>query len=311
MRKFGIHLNALRAFEAAARHSSFSLAAEELHVSHSTISHHVKGLEKTLGVALFHRQNRAVRLSRAGERLLPVLKTSFDRISSTLETISNGGKQNTLRITLTPSFANKWFIPRLHRFREENPDIKFELKQSLSSADFNKKQFDVGVRFGLGNWAGLCSELLLPIRMTPLCSPKLLSQKATLKSPKDLGQFTLIHADVDGASNDKSEWQIWLDAMGATEINSNDGLSFQDPGLALNAARDGLGIAMGYLELAADDLSNGQLIRPFATEVQHIWPYFIVVPEYNMDDPQVQIFCAWLRAETKALHYPTVINELN
>ena len=186
MRRFGVHLNALRAFEAAARHCSFTKAANELNVSHSTISHHIKGLEEQLGVNLFTRQKRTVVLTSAGEMLLPVLKNSFDRISTTLETIKNGNEEKPLRITLTPSFANKWFIPRLHRFTEANQDIEFELKQSLSSRDFDRTRFDVGVRFGLGEWPGLKTELLLPIRMTPLCSPKLLENGNLLESPNDL-----------------------------------------------------------------------------------------------------------------------------
>ncbi len=303
MPRFGVHLKSLQAFEAAARLSSFSLAAKELHVTHSTISHHVKGLEKALGVNLFLRKNRRVVLTSSGEMLLPVLKQSFDRISATLDTIKSGGKSEPLHITLTPSFANKWFIPRLHRFTEANDDIKVELKQALSSADFDKNQFDVGVRFGLGEWPGLRTELLLPIRMTPLCSPALLQSGAELQSPQDIAKYPLIHADVDDESDVYSEWQAWLIAMGANEVDCSSGLSFQDPGLALNAARDGLGIAMGYLELAADDLVSGQLVRPFAAEVQHPWPYFLVVPDNRIDDPQVQIFCDWLRAETNNLRY--------
>jgi len=300
---FGVHLKSLHAFEAAARHSSFSLAAKELHVTHSTISHHVKGLEKALGVKLFLRRNRRVVLTSSGEMLLPVLKHSFDRIAATLDTIKNGGKPEPLHITLTPSFANKWFIPRLHRFTEANEDIKVELKQALSSADFDKNLFDVGVRFGLGEWPGLQTELLLPIRMTPLCSPELLKSGAALHSPQDITQYPLIHADVDDESDVFSEWKTWMIAMGASDVDCSSGLSFQDPGLALNAARDGLGIAMGYLELASDDLVSGQLVRPFAAEVQHPWPYFLVVPEHKIDDPQVQIFCEWLRSETNALRY--------
>ena len=206
MRNFKVHLNALRAFEAAARHNSFSLAAKELHVSHSTISHHIKGLESMLGVSLFLRQNRTVVLTSAGEVLFPVLRQSFDRIANTLDSIKSGDQNSPLRIVLTPSFANKWFIPRLHRFREVNTDIEVELTQSLSSDDFKKSQFDVGVRFGLGQWPGMHTELLLPIRMSPLCSPKLLQGNTELNSPADLSQFTFIHADIDDATDMKSEW---------------------------------------------------------------------------------------------------------
>lgn len=297
MRRFGVHLNGLRAFEAAGRLSSFSLAAEELHVSHSTISHHVSSLEKALGVALFVRRNRRVVLTNAGETLLPVLKNSFDKISSTLEALKASKTESALRVTVTPSFANKWFVPRLRRFREAHPDIEVQLNPSLSLADFKRDRFDVGVRCGSGEWPGFKAELLMPIHMTPLCSPSLLKGRAGIESSKELCDFTLIHADVGHGIGIESEWREWLAAIGADDVDCKHSLSFHDPGLALDAAIDGLGIAMGYVELAADDLADGKLIQPFATEVQHPWSYYIVIPEDNVGDPQVKVFCDWLRAE--------------
>lgn len=297
MRRFGVHLNGLRAFEAAARLSSFSRAAEELHISHSTVSHHVNGLEKALGVELFVRRNRRVVLTSAGETLLPVLKSSFDKISSTLEALKASNAESALRVTVTPSFANKWFVPRLRRFREAHRDIEIQLNPSLSLADFKRDRFDVGVRSGSGEWPGLKAELLMPINMTPLCSPSLLDGRAGIESPKELREFTLIHADVGHGIGIESEWREWLKAVGADDVDCKHGLSFHDPGLALDAAIDGLGIAMGYVELAAGDLADGKLVQPFATKVQHPWSYYIVIPEDNVGDRQVKVFCDWLRAE--------------
>jgi len=297
MRRYDLHLNALRAFEAAARLSSFSRAAEELHVSHSTISHHVKGLEKALGVDLFVRQNRSVVLTSAGEALLPVLRSSFDKISSTLEAIRQSGDRVVLKVTVTPSFANKWLVPHLRRFREAHPGIEVQLQSSLELADFNRDSLDLGVRTGWGEWPGLRSELLLPIHMTPLCSPSLLEGREGIASLDELRDFTLIHADVSPGIGIESEWREWLAAVGADTVDCSHGLSFHDPGLALQAAIDGLGIAMGYLELAAIDLSEGRLVRPFAAEVQHPWSYYIVIPEDNVGDLQTATFCDWLQAE--------------
>jgi LysR family glycine cleavage system transcriptional activator len=297
MRRFSLHLNALRAFEAAARLSSFSRAAGELHVSHSTISHHVKGLEKSLGVDLFVRQNRSVVLTSSGEALLPVLRSSFDRISSTLETIRQSGDQAALKVTVTPSFANKWLVPHLRHFREAHPGIEVQLQSSLELADFNRDGLDLGVRTGWGEWPGLRSELLLPIHMTPLCNPSLLEGREGISSPDELHDFTLIHADVSPGIGIESEWREWLIAVGADKVDCSHGLSFHDPGLALHAAIDGLGIAMGYVELAAIDLAEGRLVQPFAAAVQHPWSYYIVIPEDNVGDLQTAIFCDWLRAE--------------
>ena len=297
MRRFGLHLNSLRAFEAAARLSSFSRAAEELHVSHSTISHHVKGLERGLGVELFYRRNRRVVLTTAGETLFPILKSSFDGISSTLETIKQTSDRAPLRVTVTPSFANKWLVPHLRHFQEDYPGIEVQLQSSLELADFSHDRLDLGVRTGRGEWPGLKADLLMPIHMSPLCSPNLLEGRDGIASLGELQDFTLIHADVSAGIGIESEWREWLLAAGAGDIDCSRGPSFHDPGLAIQAAIDGLGIAMGYVELATIDIAEGRLIQPFATEVQHPWSYYIVVPDGSVGDLQTEIFCDWLRAE--------------
>ena len=297
MRRFGLHLNSLRAFEVAARLSSFSRAADELHVSHSTISHHVKGLEKALGVKLFFRRNRSVVLTRAGETLLPVLTGSFDKISSTLETIKQTSDRAPLKVTVTPSFANKWLVPHLRNFQDNHPRIEVQLQSSLELADFSRNDLDLGVRTGWGEWPGLRADLLMPIHMSPVCSPSLLQGREGIASLEELHEFTLIHADVSPGIGIESEWREWLLATDASDVDCSRGLSFHDPGLALQAAIDGLGMAMGYVELAAIDIAEGRLIQPYATEVQHPWSYYIVVPEGSVGDLQTEIFCDWLRAE--------------
>ena len=297
MRPFGLHLNALRAFEAAARLLSFSRAAEELNVSHSTISHHIKGLEQALGMDLFLRQNRRVVLTSAGEILYPVLERAFSEISLALTMLKESREKEPLKVTVTPSFANKWLMPRMSRFRDEHPGIEVQLLPSTSRAEFSRAGIDVGVRTGWGKWSGLKAEELTPVHMTPLCSPRLLEGRGRPDSPEGLANFTLIHADVSSMAGIKSEWREWLVAAGAKKVDFTRGLSFHDPGLALQAAIDGLGVAMGYVELAEADIAEGRLVRLFETEVRHPWSYYIVVPEDRDADLQTTIFCQWLRSQ--------------
>lgn len=295
--RIGVHLNGLRAFEAAARLSSFSKAAEELHVSHSTVSHHVKGLEQALGMALFIRQNRKVVLTEAGRTLLPVLRESFDRIAQQLEQLKHRESTATLRVAVTPSFATKWLVPRLNKFRTAHPDIDLLLKPSLGLMDFRLDRFDVGIRAGLGEWSGLKTELLMSIHMSPLCSPQLLADAENLPGPESVLQQTLLNADTGESSGSSWEWQAWLNAMGVMNYDKPRQLSFEDPALALDAAINNLGIAMGYVELAADDIESGRLTQPFAAQIVHPWSYYIVIPEDNSEHPQADTFCEWLRAE--------------
>ena len=300
MPQFGVHLNALRAFEAAGRLSSFSRAGDELRVSHSTISHHVRGLEESLGVELFERRDRKVVLTAAGADLLPTLTRSFNAIADSLNTLRSDGPDDAVRVTVTPSFASKWLMPKLGRFHSGNSEIDVQLTSSLALDDFAGGKFNVGIRAGNGRWRGFKSEMLMPIRMTPLCSPVLLSDDLSLDNPDSLRDYTLLHADVGEGSIVQSEWSEWLKQIGASDIDCSGGLSFHDPGLALQAAIDGLGIAIGYLELARDDILAGRLVQPFEATITHPWSYYLITPSNQRSSREVQLFCQWLRSEVVA-----------
>ncbi len=297
MHRIPVHLNALRAFEAAGRLSSFSRAAQELRVSHSTVSHHVRGLEKALGVALFARRDRSVVLTDTGATLLPVLTKSFRAIATALNDLQPAARTTALRVTVTPSIANQWLVPNLRRFRAKYPGIDVQLSSSLDLADFGRDRFDIGIRAGAGDWPGFNSELLMPIHMTPLCSPGLLADGADLNDLESLRHYTLIHADVAVGSPIESEWRAWLLAAGADDVDCSGGLSFHDPGLALQAAVDGLGIAMGYVELARRELATGKLVAPFESRIAHPWSYYIVTADDRPDSEQASVFREWLRTE--------------
>ena len=294
MNRRDLQLNALRAFEAAGRHLSFTRAAEELSVTHAAISHHVKALEDALGTALFERRHRRVALTEAGQVLLPVLSESLDRVAETLDGLGPGPRA--LTVTLTPSFASRWLIPRLGRFRARHPEIDVRLAPSLRFVDLAHEDCDMAVRCGDGDWPGLVVEPLLAIAMTPVCSPALAAGPVPLRTPADLAQHTLIHADV-GEARIGDEWRLWLDGAGVTGIDPSGGLSLHDPAMALQAALDGLGVAIGYTVLAAADLAAGRLVAPFAATVDHDFAYYVVYPKTATTPPNIAAFRDWLAAE--------------
>ena len=296
MNRRTLPLTSLRAFESAARQRSFSKAAEELSVTHSAVSHQIKQLEEQLGTTLFVRSNRGVRLTGAGETLLPVVGESFDRVAAALDGLIRPSRSGALKVTATPSFAAKWLVPRLSRWRGFHGDLGIHLVPTLRMLEFARSEADVGIRCGLPPWPGLQAELLLPVTMTPVCSPALLAAGAALSRPRDVLDHGLIHADVTGHVLGE-EWRTWLMAAGVRDFGDLAGLSFHDPGLAMQAAIDGLGIAIGYLELAGPDLAAGRLVRPFEVQVRHNFSYYLVYPAARQNEPGVSAFRHWIRRE--------------
>ena len=289
-------LNGLRAFESAARHQSFSAAAEELCVTHGAISQQIKALEERTGLRLFDRHNRGVRLTDAGAALLPTLSESFDRISTSLNALTQSRTADRITVTTTPYFASRWLLPRLSQWRDGFPDLPVDLLPSLAMLDMKRGDADIGIRCGVPPWPGLVAEFLLPIHIAPLCSPAFLESVPSLSAPADLGGHTLIHADVEGHQRGE-EWDLWLNAASVASPDPGQGLHFHDPALALQAAADGLGLAMGYLEFVQQDLISGRLLQPFDQKVRHAFSYYLVFPERLADDQDTQSFISWLRQE--------------
>jgi LysR family glycine cleavage system transcriptional activator len=291
-------LNSLRAFESAARQRSFSKAADELCVTHSAVSHQIKQLEEHLGTALFVRSNRGVRLTGAGETLLPVVGETFDRVAATLDGLISPARGGALKLTTTPSFAAKWLVPRLSRWRALNGDIGIHLVPTLRMVEFAQADADIGIRCGIPPWPGLQTDFLLPVTMTPLMSPALVEAGAAFDRPRDVLNHGLIHADVAGHVLGE-EWRTWLLAAGVRDFGDLTGLSFHDPGLAMQAAIDGLGVAIGYLELAEADLAAGRLIRPFELQVRHSFSYYLVYPAARQNEAGLKAFRSWILAEAE------------
>lgn len=304
MNRRDLHFNSLRAFESAARHRSLSRAAQELCVTHSAISHQIKHLEQSLGVPLFHRSNRGIQLTGAGETLLPVLIDAFDRISNTLDGFSSKKAGRALHVTTTPAFASKWLVPRMSRWNDRKNHIRLYLLPTLTMLDIARGEADVGIRCGNPPWPGLKEEFLLPVHMTPICSPEFLRQHGPFDHLEDIFRVSLIHADV-GSHRLGEEWRTWLSAAGAELTQGVDGLSFNDPWLATQAAMDGLGLAIGYREFIEADLLAGRLVQPFDMVARHAFSYYLVYPIDKETESKVGYFRNWVFGQADSGVRPT------
>jgi LysR family transcriptional regulator, glycine cleavage system transcriptional activator len=289
-------LNALRAFEAAARHLSFTKAARELHVTQAAVSHQIKGLEEYLGVPLFHRHRKAVLLTEAGQLCLPGLRDGFDRLAAAVDSIRNLDNANVLTVTTSPSLAAKWLVPRLDQFRKAHPEFEVRIDASTNLVDFERENVDIGIRYGGGSYPGLESELLFEIEVFPVCSPRLCKGRHPLRSPQDLKWHTLLHTEWR-ARGEEPDWRMWLLAAGAPDVDWSRGPQFNDVTVAIQAAIEGHGVALGRGALVAADLKASRLVRPFRLSVAGRFRYYLVYPAAALKRPKVAAFRDWLLAE--------------
>ena len=284
-------LNAVRAFEAAARHLSFTKAAKELHVTQAAISHQVKALEAYLGMKLFRRLNRALVLTEEGQTYLPPVKRIFDHLYDATRRLTENEARGKLTVSVIPSLAARWLVPRLGRFREAQPDIDVRVAPSGHLVDFAREDVDVGIRYGRGRYPGMRVDRLMTEDILPVCSPALLEGSRPLKRPSDLRHHTLLHDDGHG------EWRTWLLATGVDDVDATRGTVFTDSGMLIQAAVAGQGVALARGALAADDLASGRLVRPFDFNLPAEFAYYIVCPEATADQPKVVAFREWLLQE--------------
>lgn len=296
MRRRNLPFNALRAFEAAARRASVSGAARELAVTHSAVSHQLKLLESQLGMRLFERTNRGLQITAGGEILLPVLSESFDRIASTLQHLRSEQAPDTIQVTTTPSFAAKWLVPRLNDWYSQPGACRVHLLPSLDYLPLQPGDNDFAIRCGVPPWSDCEHELLMPIHMVPVCSPGYAGASELVDNPSDALGHNLIHADI-GEQQPGQEWRDWLRASGVDCPEKLDGLSVKDPALAMQAAADGLGLAIGYLELIDRDLHQGRLVCASDRQLKHDYSYYLVYrPGPGLGSAQAR-FREWLLAQ--------------
>lgn len=295
-------LKALRAFEAAARHLSLSQAAEELFVSPGAVSQQVKLLEEFLGVTLFDRLHRQIRLTEAGMRLQPGVAAAFNQIQVAVDSTAAFKADRPLTVSAAPSFAARWLVSRLQKFHELYPEIDVRLDTSVALTDFARSDVDVGIRFGRGNYPGLHVDILSGVDVYPVCAPGIVTASRPLDEPADLRHHQLIHYD-PGTGTDRREWpdwSMWLAATGTEGVDSRHGLRFADLTLMLDVATQGQGVALAGSVTVVDALKSGQLIKPFDLTFPLDFHYYFVTLEERLKEPRVCAFREWILAEMAA-----------
>ena len=293
-------LNAIRAFEAAARHLSFTHAANELNVTQAAVSHQVKALEQWLGLPLFRRLNRAVSLTEEGAAYLPEVSLALDGLASATSRLLRTGDSRSLTVTTLDSFAAQWLMPRLKHFRALYPEIDVRILPSDAPVDFNRHDVDMAIRYGRGSWPGLVATKLMTEEIFPVCSPALMRGPHPLRIPGDLIHHTLLHDDMCFEHGDV-DWRTWLRTVGADDaVDSDRGPFFGHSYLVIQAAIDGQGVALGRGVLVTDAMSDGSLVRPFdSAGIPIEYAYYIVHPEGAMQRPSVAAFSDWLTEEAR------------
>ncbi|MGQ0677880.1 MAG: transcriptional regulator GcvA [Rhodospirillales bacterium] len=284
-------LNALRAFEASARHLSFTRAAAELNVTQAAVSHQIKALEARLGIPLFKRLNRALLLTDAGQAYVPAVREAFEGIMRATDQLLRRDRGGVLTVSVLPSFAAKWLVPRLGRFREAHPEIDVRISTDHHITDFAREDVDMAVRYGQGDYPGLHTVRLMTEDVFPVCSPALLKGRHPLLQPGDLRHHTLLHDDF------RVDWRIWLLAAGVKDMDPDRGPAFTDSSMVVQAAVEGQGVALARSVLAASDLAAGRLVRPFDVSMPARWAYYAVCPLATRDNPKIKAFRDWLMAE--------------
>lgn len=287
-------LNALRAFEAAARHLSFTRAADELAVTQGAVSHQVKALEQQLGLPLFHRQHQRLTLTSAGQAYLPVVRDAFDRLAAGTEQLLAAEQSRRLTISVSPNLAAKWLVPRIGHFVDQHPEIDLRINAALHHVDFAREDVDMAVRHGEGHWPELHVVRLCREELFPACSPKLLQGPHPLRAPADLRHHALLHLD------DRRDWQRWLDAAGVEGVDLARGVLFNQASMAIRAAVEGQGVTLARTALVALLLLEGRLVRPFPLALPVSYAYWIVCPQATAGRPKVALMRDWLLAEAAA-----------
>jgi LysR family transcriptional regulator, glycine cleavage system transcriptional activator len=293
-------LNALRAFEAAARHLSLSKAAVELNVTASALSHQIRGLEDQLGVTLFTRRVRAIALTSAGKQLYPGLQTGFIQIREAVAGLRPGGDERVLVISTTPGLTAKWLAPRLYRFSNAYPEIDARVSSSLATVDFDADGVDVALRSLRDSAKGdadLVVDKLIELTLIPVCSPKLVESHGPFATAAALARVPLIHDDSLVKRTEDSTWATWFEAAGVGGVDVSHGLRFNSADHAIDATVEGAGMLLTYEFLAADALRTGRLVAPFPLTLRSGRAYCFVCPRKHENRPKVRAFRTWVKDE--------------
>jgi LysR family glycine cleavage system transcriptional activator len=286
----------LRAFEAAARHLSFTVAASELNVTQTAISHQIRRLEEELGVRLFVRQNRALALTPEARDYLPGIRAAFNDLRLATDRLLRKDNENVLTVSTLASLAAKWLLPRLSAFQEAHPGIDVRITTSTALVDFKSGDVDAAIRYGRGQWSGLRADWLMADQLFPVCSPALLEGNKPLRSPEDLAHQTLLH----GSGGYDDDWRLWLTAAGLpANISKQPGLTFDLILMTVQAAIDGIGVAMGRTSYVEADIAKGRLVVPFKITLPTDAGFYLVSPAARTDSSKLSAFRQWLIASVQ------------
>lgn len=293
-------LTALRAFEAAARHLSFRRAAEELFVTPGAISQQIRLLEDHIGVTVFKRSGRQVLLTDAGQAALPLLREGFDRLADAARILRQPGRKGRVTLSVAPSFAAKWLVPRLDNFHQSHGDVEVWISAAMEIVDLAAADLDLAIRYGPGQYAGLESRLLLNETVVAVCNPGLIQPKNPIHNVGDLAHYTLLHDGSPETDPSCPDWAMWLKARGADHVNPHRGPRFNQTSLVIEAAANGAGIALAKKAIAQADLAAGRLIALFAEEAQPVtFAYHLVWGKNRPFSAAARRFVAWLEAEAQ------------
>ncbi len=292
---------ALRTFEAAGRHLNFTRAADEVGLTPAAVSYQIKDIEDRLGVALFTRTSRRVRLTPAGLVLYRATADALDnlqRAANRARKAARGSRQ--LRLSLGARFATYWLLPRLPQFRAANPELELAFDITDQVRDFDTDDIDIAIRFGAGTYERTRSERLFDTVVVPVCSPKLIETGPGLKNPQDLFRHTLCYVDCEIDGMVWPNWRMWMAAAGIDDFDDSRCVAFSDSTHVVQSVIEGGAVGLAELALVADDLARGRLVRPFdiGVSVGREFAYHLVYPESSRRDPRVRAFCDWIRNET-------------
>lgn len=287
-------LNSLRTFESAARWLSFSKAAEELHVTPAAVSQQIRQLEAYLGITLFHRMTRAVRLTEEARAVLPLMTEGFDRLAEAVERLSVTQETGLLTVNMAPTFAAKWLLQRLPDFSEKYPDIDVRLDASLVPRDFDREGIDISIRLSQGDYPGLYQARIFGEEFSPVCSPELLAGTKPLQVPADLKQHRLLHIDWGELDGAVPNWRMWFKAVGENDVNPAPGPHFTIESMAIEAAISGNGVALVSHHAIVEDLKAGRLLKPFDLAMPVDYSYWLICPHEYLRRARVKAFCDWL-----------------
>ncbi|MCB1886557.1 MAG: transcriptional regulator GcvA [Rhodocyclaceae bacterium] len=303
-------LQALRAFEAAARTLSFKSAAEELHVTPGAISQQIKALEAQLGVPLFVRRTRAIELTDEARAMLAPLRRGLAELAAAVESVGHGAPSGRLTVFAPPSFAARWLVPRLPRFTARYPDVDLRLATSLKTIDKrdareslgtaqSAPEADILIRFGRGDYPGWIAAHLFSPSYAPVCAPSLLSGPQPLREPGDLRWHPLIHDDTVPDLEDRPTWLQWLALAGLPDLPMQRGPRFDDAGLVVASAMAGQGVALAARPLVSAEVAAGRLAEPFALAIPSRFAYFACLPATSASRPAALAFRDWITAEAR------------